>query len=46
MEKQLKEVNHYDESKIFNLLNKKPIIRNNNRERAKRQLINTLSSNK
>jgi hypothetical protein len=46
MEKQLKEVNHYDESKIFDLLNKKPIIRNNKRERAKRQLINTLSSNK
>ncbi len=27
----------------FRLLNKKPVIRNNNKERAKRRLLNTLS---
>jgi len=45
MEKQLKEVNHYDESKILKLLNMSPLVRTNNRERAKRQLINTISLN-
>jgi hypothetical protein len=31
------------EQKIQTLLNKKPVIRNNNKERAKRRLLNTLS---
>jgi hypothetical protein len=43
LEKKLKNVNHYDEQKIQTLLNKKPVIRNNNKERAKRRLLNTLS---
>ena len=43
LEKELKEVNQYDEQKIQNLLNKNPIIRTNNKERAKRRLLNTLS---
>jgi hypothetical protein len=43
LEKELKDVNHYDEQKIQTLLNKKPVIRNNNKERAKRRLLNTLS---
>ncbi len=43
LEKELKNVNQYDESKIQTLLNKKPVIRNNNKERAKRRLLNTLS---
>ncbi len=43
LEKELKDVNHYDEQKIQILLNKKPVIRNNNKERAKRCLLNTLS---
>jgi hypothetical protein len=33
-EKELKDVNHYDE--------KNPIIRSNNKERAKKRLMNTL----
>ncbi len=40
--KELKNVNHYDEPKIQTLLNKNPVIRNNNKERAKRRLSNTL----
>ena len=43
LEKELRDVNHYDEQKIQTLLNKKPVIRNNNKERAKRRLLNTLS---
>ncbi len=43
LERELKDVNHYDEQKIQTLLNKKPVIRINNKERAKRRLLNTLS---
>ena len=43
LEKELKNVNHYDEQKIQTLLNKNPVIRNNNKERAKRRLLDTLS---
>jgi hypothetical protein len=43
LEKELKDVNHYDEQKIQTLLNKNPVIRNNNKERAKRRSMNTLS---
>jgi hypothetical protein len=39
--KELKD-NQYDEQKIQTLLNNKPLIRNNNKERAKRRLLNTL----
>ena len=42
LEKEFKNVNHY-EQKIQTLLNKKPVIRNNNKGRAKRRLLNTLS---
>jgi hypothetical protein len=44
LEKELKDVNHYYEQKINSLLNKNPVIRNNNKERAKR-LANTLPLN-
>jgi hypothetical protein len=43
LEKELKDVNNYDEEKIQALLNKKPVIRTNHKERAKRRLMNTLS---
>jgi hypothetical protein len=43
LEQELKEVNIYDEKKINALLNKNPVIRYNNKERAKRRLANTLS---
>jgi hypothetical protein len=43
LEKELKNVNHYDEQKIQTLLNKNPVIRSNDKERAKRRLMNTLS---
>jgi hypothetical protein len=43
LEKELKDVNHYNEQKIQTLLNKNPVIRNNNKKRAKRRLFNTLS---
>jgi len=43
LEKELKDVNHYDEEKIQTLLNKNLVIRTNNKERAKRCLLNTLS---
>jgi hypothetical protein len=43
LEKELKDVNQYDEQKIQNLINKNPVIRNNNKERAKRRLLDTLS---
>ncbi len=43
LEKELKDVNHYDEQKILTLLNKNPVIRSNNKERAKRRLLKTLS---
>lgn len=43
LEKELKDVNNHDEDKINNLLNKQPVIRYNNRERAKRRLAKTLS---
>jgi hypothetical protein len=45
LENELKDVNHYDEQKIHTLLNKNPVIRNNNKERAKRRLMNTLTLN-
>ena len=32
LEKELKDTYHYDEEKIQTLLNKKPVIRNNNKE--------------
>ena len=32
LEKELKDVNHYDEQKIQTLLNKNSVIRNNNKE--------------
>jgi hypothetical protein len=41
--KVLKDINHYDEQKIQTLLNKNPVTRNNNKERAKRRLLETLS---
>lgn len=41
--KELQDVNHYDEQKILNLLDKNLIIRNNNKERSKRRLLDTLS---
>jgi flagellar biosynthesis/type III secretory pathway ATPase len=43
LEQELKEVNSYDEEKINALLNKNPVIKYNNKERAKRRLANTLS---
>ncbi|KAI4456739.1 hypothetical protein MML48_8g00002494 [Holotrichia oblita] len=43
LEKELKDVNHYDEDKINNLLNKQPIVRYVDRQIAKRRLSNTLS---
>ena len=43
LEKELKDFKHYDEQKIQALLNKNPVIRINNKERAKRRLLNTLS---
>jgi hypothetical protein len=43
LEQELKEVNSYNEEKINALLNKNPVIRYNNKERAKRRLPNTLS---
>lgn len=43
LEQELKDVNSYDEEKINALLNKNPVIRYNNKERAKRRLANTLS---
>ncbi len=35
LEKELKDINDYDEAKIQTLLNKNPVIRNNNKDRAK-----------
>jgi hypothetical protein len=43
LEKELKDVNQYDEQRILSLMNKNPVIRNNNKERAKRRLLDTLS---
>lgn len=43
LEKELEEINQYDEQRILILLNKNPIISNNNKERAKRRLLDTLS---
>jgi len=43
LEKELKDANQYDEPKIHDLLNKNPVIRTNNKERAKRRLLNTLT---
>jgi hypothetical protein len=43
LEKEFKNVNHFDEQKIHNLLNKNQVIRSNNKERAKRRLLDTLS---
>jgi hypothetical protein len=43
LEKELKDIKHYDEQKINSLLNKNPVIRYNNKERAKRRLMETLS---
>jgi hypothetical protein len=41
--KELKDINHYDEQKINSLLNKNPVIKYDNKERAKRRLMETLS---
>ncbi len=38
-----KNVNHYDEQKIQTLLNENPVIRKNDKERAKPRLFNTIS---
>jgi hypothetical protein len=43
LEKELKDIHQYDEQKILSLMNKNPIIRNNNKERPKRRLLDTLS---
>ena len=43
LEKELKDINQYDESKIHDLLNKNLVIRTNQKERAKRRLMNTLA---
>ena len=43
LEKELKDVNHYDQQKIRTLLNNNPVISSNNKERAKKRLMNTLS---
>ncbi len=32
LEKELKNINHYDEQKFQTLINKNPVIRNNNKE--------------
>jgi len=40
LEKELKDFNHYDEQKIQTFLNKKPVNKSNNKERAKRRLLN------
>ncbi len=45
LSKELIDINQYDGKKIQALLNKNPVIRSNGRERAKRQLMNTLSQN-
>jgi len=37
LEKELKVVNQYDEQKILSLMNRNPVIRSNNKERAKRR---------
>ena len=41
LEKELKDVNHYDEQKILNLLNKNPEVRNNNKEGANDGILST-----
>jgi hypothetical protein len=43
LSKELIDINQYDGKKIQALLNKNHVIRSNGRERAKRQLMNTLS---
>lgn len=43
LENELKDVNHYDEQKIQTLLNKNPVFRNNNKEKVKLGLLDTLS---
>jgi hypothetical protein len=43
LEKELKNVKHYDEQKTQTLLTKNPVIRKNDKERAKRCLFNNLS---
>jgi len=42
LERELKNINQYDEQKIESLLNKNPTIRHNGKERAKRRLLDTL----
>jgi hypothetical protein len=42
LEKELKDVNQCDVQKFNNLLNRNPVIKNSNRERAKRKLRETL----
>lgn len=44
LEKELKDVNHFDAEKVQALLNVKPVIRNGNKERAKRRLLKTLEA--
>jgi len=46
LEEELKGINQYDEQKVNALLNKKPTILCANRERAKRQLLETLRKTK
>ncbi|RZC36883.1 hypothetical protein BDFB_013919 [Asbolus verrucosus] len=43
LEKELKDIKNYDEEEINGLLDKNPVFRYNNKERAKSPLRNTLS---
>jgi hypothetical protein len=43
LEKELKNINNYDEKKIMSLLNKNPVIRKNGKERAKYEIVKTLN---
>lgn len=43
LEKELKDINQYDIEKINSLFIKNPIIRYNNKERAKRRLAKTIN---
>jgi hypothetical protein len=43
LEAELKEINNYDEDKLNKLLEKNKIIRKNNREIAKKELMKTIS---
>lgn len=43
LENELKIIDSYDEIKINRLMNENPVIMSNNRERAKRELINKIN---